>query len=754
MPPIVLMRRIVLLRIEAMGVALLTLLSTAAAEVREVEMRSIDSEEHIRVKRIRFVHLREKPFSDSYLRTAMTTRAGADFRRRFFRDDLTAIENLYRGNGYLDVDIVGKRFLIDDEDRLHVRLKIDSGQRWQIAVATLELDEPFDDLKLAQQLTVESGDSFIYKQVLDDERRLLARLNSVGYAHAQVRNQTELDGQKKRASVSYVVVPGRRMYFGDIHIRQRNSQRDLKTRSSLVLDKLTFRQGQLFNPNHLRLTRNNLSRTDLFRSVTLATPPVAASDSLQPVEIWLAERKFIRLEANAFTNNTEPGVSATFLHGNWLGRGTRVGLDANLGRPIQGGNLYLTERNVLDSGADLTVSAGLTDEWGQRQVFADPADSVQFALLSENDSVINGLLFFAGEVDAAEYIASSIYSYRSIERLWQFKSVLSRTWRPSQLRRTAAYQAQMDLNWKQSRNHPRAGGRITYNTPSTDPAAGAPADPAVGDDPFAGEDPFGGDPFGDEDPFAGDDPFADPGQSGNDAVAAADSITSGDTVGGSQSEAAAGCDPGDTDYACGVIRIDDTWRRILTDEAKTLNLSLSFQRDSRDDQIAPSRGTLMRAAALYALQFGGQSTRVLDGDLEWRHYVQLGPNVVWAQAARALWTASLRQDRSLPQDYWIEFGGEGSVRGVDRKSIQAIGGGRGGANLRSELRLRAGDFGLVAFWDRAGVWRHARKATWSTMVDGYGFGLRYARGIPFRLDVGWSEDFSRRSIYFSIGQAF
>ena len=40
------------------------------------------------------------------------------------------------------------------------------------------------------------------------------------------------------------------------------------------------------------------------------------------------------------------------------------------------------------------------------------------------------------------------------------------------------------------------------------------------------------------------------------------------------------------------------------------------------------------------------------------------------------------------------------------------------------------------------------------MVDGYGFGFRYERGIPFRFDIGWSGDLDNRILYFSIGQAF
>jgi outer membrane translocation and assembly module TamA len=162
----------------------------------------------------------------------------------------------------------------------------------------------------------------------------------------------------------------------------------------------------------------------------------------------------------------------------------------------------------------------------------------------------------------------------------------------------------------------------------------------------------------------------------------------------------------------------------------------------------------LRASALYAVKVTGRSSQVVDGELEGRYYQPLGRHVVWAAATRWIQTASLQNSSAMPQAYWIELGGEGSVRGVERSDIIAVDGGRTGLNVRSELRLRAGGFGGVLFWDRAGVWRELNQADWSSMTDGYGFGVRYDLGIPLRLDVGWSEDFNSREIYFSIGQAF
>jgi outer membrane protein assembly factor BamA len=717
-------------RLLAVSLALLGSLPADAA-MREVDLRDLDGQ-NVEVKRIRFVHPQEKPFGNPYLRTAMRTRAGEPFRRRYFRDDLAELENLYRGIGFLDVDIARKEYLLDGKDRLHIRLWIESGRRWKLEEVGVSMEEAHGALKedLVRTLRSRAGGFFEYKTVIEDERALLALLNNRGYAHAEVRNRTELDSQRKLARVTYDVAPGRRMYFGEISIRERTGGKPLQTRSRLVRGLLTFRKGQLFDPHQLRLSRNNLSRTDLFRSVTLSTPAVGPGDSLQPIEISLQERKFIHLEALAFFNNTEPGAETRLEHANWLGRGTRIGLTGSLGRPEQGAKFDITERDVFESGADLTVTASLTDEWGKTKVYADPGDSTQFALLTSNDSVLNGLLLLVGPADAAQYIEASEYGYRSIERLRQFKSTLSKQWEPAD---AARYHARTELNWTQSRDQPVPDGDIDYSPGDNDPSdsgGSGPGSTDAGEDDLSGDDGF----FGDDNPFGDEDSSGDEDDSGGE------------------------CAPGDLDYACGSIPIDSTWHRLLTDEANTLNLEFTFNRDSRDNPISPSSGTLLHTRGLYAVELGRQPTRVLDGEVVWRYYLRLHPNFVWAQQFRGLLTASLRKNRDLPKNYWIKLGGEGSVRGVGRERIQPTGGGRAGANVRSELRINAGEFGFVVFWDRAGVWRHAREARWTRMVDGYGFGFRYERGIPFRFDVGWSRDpdnrIRNRSLYFSIGQAF
>ncbi len=678
--------------------------------LRKVEQRDLGEP---KVERIHFEHLEAKPITNHALRAAMRTRVGERFQARFYRSDLSEIVNLYRSRGYLDVDIVRRRYYLDDRGRLHLHVSIDSGRQWRISAVDIEAapgKAPLPDLESG--VGVRAGDVLRYGDVLRDERALLGLLNRAGFPHAAVRNRLDFDAGKKLGAVTFEVRPGPRMYFGPVRL----VDEDLQTRPSLIRRMITFREGALYDPEAVRASRNNLARTGLFRSVTLETPEQAAGDSVQPVVLRLQERPFRRLGARAFINNNEPGLSAQLRHENFLGRGNRIGTEANLGRPRQGLTLFLTENGLLGSDLDLTLTAGMTDDWGRTRVEADPADPVQFERLAANYSIVNEVLldpFGGGPGPAAGLIRLLEYRYPSVTRLWQAKAGLARRRGAEGVR---VYQVSFTADWTRFRVQPLAGRRIDL-----DIAQGG-----------AFDDPFGDDAFGDD----GDNPFGDDGSGSGDP--------SGRLAQGG----------GAFPYDDGWIPIDGTWQRLLTDRANTLNFGIDLARDTRDNQLAPTRGGFLRLAGLFAWEYGGDRTRVLGGEVEARNYLRVRRWLVWAQALRGLVTGSLRRDRYLPQGYWIQLGGEGSVRGVNRDAIGAVGGGRAGINLRNELRLQWKQVGLVVFWDRAGVWRRPRQADWSSMVDGFGGGLRWDPGLPMRLDLGWGNRLSMPSRYLSVGHAF
>ncbi|MBT4610108.1 MAG: BamA/TamA family outer membrane protein, partial [Gemmatimonadetes bacterium] len=574
----------------------LLLISDAWGDV-ERPQRSITYRElaEPRIAGIHFEHQQEKPFGNPQVRAGLQTQIGKRFQRRHFRSDMTTVTNLYRAAGYMDVQIVERRFTLDPDDRLHIYLRIASGEQWRVGAVLMELADiaTIDEAALQERIRVERGKVFRYGRVLEDERRLLTMLNTTGHPHAIVQNRIDFDRSRREANVIFEITAGRRMVFGAVEVEPDS----LQTSRSLISRQLTFSEGDLYDPEHLRRSRSNLARTGLFRSVIVATPVESETDSVQRVILRLQERPYLHVESRAYASTEDLGLTGNVEHRNFLGRGNRIGADASFGRPLQGITLYLTERNLFDSPADLTLSAGVTDEFGRIKVFADPDDPRQFDLLTSQHAPALVRQAFLGDSTAAAYVARGSYDYPSVERLWKLDATLGRNW---QSRSGAVrYLTQLSMDWTQSRQRPVVEQTIKFSGRQDSALA-----------------------------------FLD--------SAAYDSVVTWPHL--------------KQDF-----EVDRQWADILTNEARALNFRLDMQRDTRDHPIMARSGAFVRAEALFAVEFGGATTRVLDGLVEARHYQPLGSHFVWAQAVTWVMTGAIRRDRQLPQAYWKSFGGDGSV---------------------------------------------------------------------------------------------
>ncbi len=670
-----------------------------------------------KVARIHFVHLGEKRIKSETLRSAMLTQEGEPFHRRFIKNDLSELVNLYRSKGYRDAAIVRKYLRLDAKEQVHIHIEIDSGALWTVRTLTLVGGAPFAADTLRAQVSLRTGAPLNYGKVLEGERQLQAFLNQRGYPHAAVHNEWVGDDRASRSTeVVFHIDPRRKMYFGPVEV---DNLDQLYTSQALIERYLHFEQGDLYNPEQLAKSREQLARTGLFRSVFLLTPDTG--DSLQPVVVRLQEKKRISLSSEVFLSNIEPRVKGIVQHNNWLGRGARLSLDASWGQPEQGVTASFTERNLLGMGADLVLSAGVTDEWQQTKQQGNANDQRQVELLTANDSVLKGFLSFpfGGEAITREYISTATFAYLSVEHLWKAEATLTKGWRE-------IYQAQVSLSAEDSRTQPDPSEHIAYS-PDIDAGEADSGAPTDADDLFD------------------DDEFDFSGKGNFSAQ--------------------------DIDYSDGKIPATADWLRILTERERSVNLKTEFLRDSRNDPFAPTGGALLRLTGRYAYSFilGQRQTYVVDGDAAFTHYQPLSRRLVLALALQGGGAASLREGRPLPQKYWWAYGGAGSLRGVEQDAINAPGGGRLGLNMRGELRYQRNNFGFVGFWDRAQVWRKPSQATLRSMVDGYGVGLRYALGFPLRLDIAFSDGslnspsdekswwrrlYQRRYFYFSIGQAF
>jgi outer membrane protein assembly factor BamA len=208
----------------------------------------------------------------------------------------------------------------------------------------------------------------------------------------------------------------------------------------------------------------------------------------------------------------------------------------------------------------------------------------------------------------------------------------------------------------------------------------------------------------------------------------------------------------------------------------------AVSRDTRDDLIAPQRGTLLSADATLAAQAIGSEVTFGKVFLQGFFYQNLGrPNLVFAGGAR-LGAARPKEEfvdgelvQDLPASERFFAGGDTTIRGFARDSVGTPAtltpegfprGGDAEIILNGELRFPVtGRIGGVVFFDAGNVFARAADLSLANLRGAFGVGGRYNSSIgPIRIDIGFPMDRhfvgippaleKRFQIHFSMGQAF
>ncbi len=650
----------------------------------------------LQVDRIRFVYHGDKLVKNGILRAAMRTKEDDVFLRRGFNEDLVSIVNLYQSRGYRSAQISRRRYQINSESN-KVRILIDIASGPLWYVNTLKINTQGSSMDSVLLELVDLNDGMPLNYEKILEGERVIQVYLNQAGYPHAQVKNEWVNEDLRSHSVDVI------YNVEVgrkmyfgSVKIKNVD-SLYTKPSLITSYVRLKPGELYDPQKLAIARNQLAGTDLFRAVFINTPLVAEGDSIQPVFVTVEERNYKLLSANLFVNSSRRSVEPRLIGS-------------------------VEHRNWLGRG----VGIGMHTSWGRPVQGMTVSFTDRDILRSATDWVLtlgvneewNRKRVFAdpNSLEQFQFLMSTDSQLKQLvqdqDSLTAFEYVRKaaydyesheRLWNLQSVlsrRWQSRYEAQVSLSLSEAYNRPSREERIKYI------------------------------------PI-----FVNGFNSSSVDSMSVDMFQSNEILDGE-------------------ILVDSYWERILGQKTRSVSLASQFVRDTRDDRIAPNSGLFVRVEALYSLELGGKEASVLDSEIEFRIYRRLSSRFVFALATQGVKVFSLRPDRSLPQLYWKEYGGEGSLRGVERNFIQVVGGGRIGLNIRSEIRGQWGPLGSVLFWDRAQVWvglKDAHPFSWLGMVDGVGLGLRYVYGFPFRFDIAVNDGFDlsqRMRFYFSIGQAF
>jgi outer membrane protein assembly complex protein YaeT len=252
---------------------------------------------------------------------------GLGTRRTFdeleFRRDVVRLQILYRQQGYFDARVdtavdrspatVAVTFLIDEGPPVVVD-----------SIAVSGLDSILDVRHLVRRLSLQEGKPFDRIAFEESADSIVLAAQNQGYPFASVYRDYSLDRQARRASVEYVVVPGRRERVGDIAIEGASAVGPETVRRFLAVHR-----GDWFSQDALYESQRSLYQTDLFSFVSVgvvADSGAAVGDSV-PLLVRVAEAPTTRLRVGAGYGTIDCLRSqATLTTENFLGGGRRLDL--------------------------------------------------------------------------------------------------------------------------------------------------------------------------------------------------------------------------------------------------------------------------------------------------------------------------------------------------------------------------------------------------------------------------------------------
>ncbi len=178
--------------------------------------------------------------------------------------DVRAIEDFYRDNGYLNAKVVNVSRVRADAKYVDVVLTIDEGGTYLVDSLAINgvtaLSMPDDILPY---LKTKAGDKFAGTDLKSDIKLIADQYGTRGYADARVVPRLD-DAGDGSVRVVLDVTEGRPYRIGVIHI-----EGNTKTKDHVIRRELPLEPGQAFDTNKTSVTQRRLENMNYFSSVEL-----------------------------------------------------------------------------------------------------------------------------------------------------------------------------------------------------------------------------------------------------------------------------------------------------------------------------------------------------------------------------------------------------------------------------------------------------------------------------------------------------
>jgi outer membrane protein insertion porin family len=236
--------------------------------------------------------------------------------------DLETLRSFYLNRGYLEFSIESTQVSITpDREKIYITIAINEGPVYRMGEIRFGGDLIVPERELRELLRLRTGDTF------SSVKRITDRLGNDGYSFANVNPVPDLDREKRVASFTLFVDPGRRVYVRHVDIVGNS-----RTQDTVIRRELRQLENSFYSLEKIARSKVRLQRTGYFSEVNIETPAVPGTPDQVDVVVTVTEKNTGSLNFGVgYSQADKLTVSASIAQANIFGTGNQLAFQVNSG---------------------------------------------------------------------------------------------------------------------------------------------------------------------------------------------------------------------------------------------------------------------------------------------------------------------------------------------------------------------------------------------------------------------------------------
>ena len=189
------------------------------------------------------------------------------YSRQYLERDLDAIRELYRSNGFRDVEVTSRE--IDDfagqVGHIAISIEVKEGPQWFVSKLDIEGVSEQDRAELRSILHSTEGQPYSDYNIASDRDAILDHYFNNGYPAAKFEFTATPAAEPDRVDLKFVATPGERVYVRDILVNGLE-----RTQIDLVRNRISLQQGDPLSQDQINGSQRRLYDLGIFAKVNTA----------------------------------------------------------------------------------------------------------------------------------------------------------------------------------------------------------------------------------------------------------------------------------------------------------------------------------------------------------------------------------------------------------------------------------------------------------------------------------------------------